>query len=120
MLLALFFGALGQGRYLYRVLKAAPYVLGVCSIPGQGWDRSQDQQSYAMVDAAIVMDHLILAATALGLGTCWVGAFDPRPAREVLGLDDAWEPVAFTPLGYPRGTVVKRGRKPLEDLVIYQ
>jgi nitroreductase len=98
----------------------APYVLGVCSIPEKSWVRSQDRQSYAAVDAAIVMDHLILAATALGLGTCWIGAFDPQAAREVLALDDSWEPVVFTPLGYPRDTAVKRGRKPLNDLVIYQ
>jgi nitroreductase len=96
----------------------APYVLGVCSIPEKCWVR-KDRKSYADVDAAIVMDHIILAATALGLGTCWIGAFDARAAREVLALDETWEPVAFTPLGYPREDAVNRGRKPMEELVIY-
>jgi nitroreductase len=95
----------------------APYVLGVCSIPEQCWVR-KDNKNYSDVDAAIVMDHMILAATSLGLGTCWIGAFDVKAAREVLGLDKSLEPVVFTPLGYPQGTVMNRGRKSLRDLVI--
>jgi nitroreductase len=114
----------GRREELQRIYRqdwfaAAPYVLGVCSIPEKGWVRGQDQQSYAMVDAAIVMDHLVLAATALGLGTCWIAAFDPRAAREILSLDDSWEPVVFTPLGYPDDVAIKRGRKSLDDLVVY-
>ena len=80
----------------------------------------KDQKSYADVDAAIVMDHMILAATALDLGTCWIGAFDSKAAREVLGLDDTLEPVVFTPLGYPREAPVHRDKKVLADLVINQ
>ena len=54
----------------------APLVLGVCSVPAEAWVR-RDGKNYADVDAAIVMDHLVLAAASEGLGTCWVGAFDP-------------------------------------------
>lgn len=97
----------------------APLVLGVCSIPGGCWVRS-DQKNYSDVDAAIVMDHIILAATDQGLGTCWVGAFNLQAAKEVLGLDDSMEPVAFTPLGYTKETVIKKSRKSLDDLVIYK
>lgn len=97
----------------------APYVIGVCAIPGQAWVR-RDQKNYSDVDAAIVMDHIVLAATALGLGSCWVGAFDAAAAKTILGLDETLEPVAFTPLGYPRETGFKKVRKPLEELVVYQ
>jgi len=97
----------------------APVVIGVCSIPGQSWVRSDDK-NYSDVDAAIVMDHIILAATALGLGTCWVGAFNPAAAREVLGLEESWEPVAFTPIGYPQASNPNRPKKPLNELVVYQ
>jgi nitroreductase len=97
----------------------APYILGVCSIPEKCWVRG-DLKSYADVDAAIVMDHMILAATALNLGTCWVGNFDVQVAREVLDLDNTMVPVVFTPLGYPRNTQARPGRKTLEDLVIYR
>jgi len=99
----------------------APLVLGVCSVPREAWARGMfDGKSYADVDAAIVMDHVVLAATALGLGTCWVAAFDPAAAREVLGLPDGVEPVAFTPLGYPADRPGPKERKPLAELVHYE
>lgn len=97
----------------------APYVLCVCSIPEKCWVRS-DKKNYSDVDAAIVMDHIILAATDQGLGTCWIGAFDPQAAKAVLALDDTLEPIAFTPIGYARETTFKKVRKSIEDLVIYK
>lgn len=97
----------------------ASYVLCVCSVPEKCWVRS-DKKVYSDVDAAIVMDHIILAATAEGLGTCWIGAFNPLAAKEVLELDDSLEPIAFTPLGYARETAYTRVRKSPADLVIYR
>ncbi|MDD5018531.1 MAG: nitroreductase family protein [Eubacteriales bacterium] len=96
-----------------------PYVLLVCTVKDACWVR-RDEKSYGDVDSAIVMDHVILAAAAEGLGTCWIGAFDAAAAREVLGLLDGLEPIAFTPLGYEKETAARRGRKSLSDLVIYQ
>ena len=66
------------------------------------------------------MDHLILAATGLGLGTCWVAAFDLAAARDVLDLPDDVQPVAFTPLGYPDKAPARTDRRPLEELVKYE
>lgn len=96
-----------------------PLVIAICGIPAQAWTRS-DGKSYVDVDAAIVMDHLILAATELGLGTCWIGAFDPQAAREVLGLPEGVEPIAFTPLGYPADEPRPKKRKALTELVRYE
>jgi nitroreductase len=76
-----------------------------------------DGKNYGDVDAAIVMDHLTLAAADLGLGTCWVGAFDPVAAREVLGIPEQVDPIAFTPLGYPADQPRAKKRKDLDDLV---
>ena len=99
----------------------APLVIAVCTIPGEAWARASfDGRSYADVDAAIVMDHLVLAAADLGLGTCWVAAFDPDAAREVLGLPDGVEPLLFTPLGFPADQPRPKERKPLADLVRYE
>ncbi len=98
----------------------APLILGVCSIPAKCWVR-KDQKSYADVDVAIVMDHIILAATALGIGTCWIGAFDRQAAKVILDLDNTLEPVVFTPLGYAQvPPPANRVRKSLEELVIYK
>ena len=98
----------------------APLVLCVCGSPGQAWVRRQDGKSYCDVDAAIVMDHIILAATALGLGTCWIGAFDPDAAREVLNIPSELVPIAFTPVGYAADAPGEKRRKELAALVKYE
>lgn len=102
--------------YGRRWFTQAPLVIAVVAIPGEAW-RRMDDKPYDEVDAAIAMDHLILAATALGLGTCWIAAFDPAAAREVLGLPDHVEPIAFTPLGYPDKAPATTDRRPLDELV---
>jgi len=96
----------------------APVVICMCAIPDEAWVRS-DGKNYSDVDAAIVMDHLVLAATDLGLGTCWIGAFDPVAARQVLGVPQQVAPIAFTPLGYPADQPPAKRRKNLDDLVKY-
>ena len=98
----------------------APVVLCVCAIPDQAWTRRQDGKCYCDVDAAIVMDHIILAAAALGLGTCWIGAFNPDAAREVLNLPPEVEPIAFTPLGYAADNPKEKQRKALSAIVKYE
>jgi nitroreductase len=96
-----------------------PLVIGIVALPDQAWSR-RDGVNYAVVDATIAFDHLILAATNLGLGTCWVAAFDPVACREVLSLPHECEPVAFTPLGYPADQPSAKKRKSLADLVRYE
>jgi nitroreductase len=97
-----------------------PLIIGICTFPDRAWVRASDGKSYADVDAAIAMDHLILAAAEIGLGTCWIAAFDPQAAREVLHLPDDMEPVAFTPLGYPADRPPARQRKSLAELIRYE
>ena len=97
----------------------APLVICACAVPAEAWVR-RDGKNYADVDVTIAMDHLILAAANLGLGTCWVGAFDPQAAREVLHLPEGIEPVAFTPLGYPADSAQVKERKALGELVKYE
>jgi nitroreductase len=96
-----------------------PLVIGVVGVPDLAWSR-RDGMNYHVVDATIVMDHLILAAANAGLGTCWIGAFDPDAARDVLNLPDTVEPIAFTPLGYPADELKPKKRKPLSELVRYE
>jgi nitroreductase len=105
--------------YGRRWLLTAPLVLAVVAVPGEAW-RRMDGKPYDEVDATIAMDHMVLAATALGLGTCWIAAFDPDAVREVLELPDEVEPIAITPLGYPDKDRAQTGRRPLEELVRYE
>ena len=114
----------GREKELGRIYRAgwfvkAPLILAVCGLPRQAWTRG-DGKNFGDVDAAIVMDHITLAATELGLGTCWIGAFDARAAREVLGLPEDAEPIVFTPLGYPADEPRPKQRKSLAELVRYE
>ena len=95
-----------------------PLVLCICSLPEEGWFRKKyDKQSYAIVDASIVVDHITLRAADLGVGTCWIGDLNPQIARDFLHLPDEVEPIAFTPLGYPLDKPGDKKRKPIEDLI---
>jgi len=98
----------------------APLVLAICAVTDEAWIRKSDEKCYSFVDTAIVFDHLILAAADLGLGTCWVAAFDPSAARKVLGLPDGVEPVAFTPLGYAADEPKPKQRKEQAALIKYE
>jgi len=97
----------------------APVIICACAKPAEAWQRG-DGKNYADIDVTIAMDHLILAAAAEGLGTCWIGAFRPDRVKSALGLPDDLEPVVMTPLGYPAEQPGPRPRKPLEDLVEYR
>lgn len=97
----------------------APLVICACGVPAEAWVR-EDGTRLHHVDVAIVMDHLILAATELGLGTCWVAAFDVQEARKALGIPMVVEPLVMTPLGYPADEPPSKMRRPTADLVRYE
>lgn len=112
----------GRKQELKRIYGAdwfsdAPIVICVCTLQSESWTR-RDGRCYVDVDAAIVMDHIILQAADLGLGTCWIGAFDLQAAKEVLQVPEGWEPVLFTPLGYPADEPGEKKRRQISELVI--
>jgi len=97
----------------------APVIIVVCADPTKAWVRA-DGEEYWKVDAAIAMEHIVLAATNEGLGTCWIAAFNEEAVRKVLNIPKHVRVVAMTPLGYPdevKGEVVSR--KSLNEIVHY-
>lgn len=68
------------------------------------------------VDVAIAMQTLVLAAAALGYGTCWVGAFDEDAVKEVLEIPHDLKVIALTPLGVPAEKPAQRPRKPFPEV----
>ena len=97
----------------------APIVICAVATPTKGWTR-YDGANYTQVDVAIALDHLILSATELGLGTCWIAAFNPDEARKLLKLPPKVDPLLFTPLGYPNDLPKEKDRKPLSELIRYE
>lgn len=101
-------------------IASAPVVLVLCSLPGRAYVRKTDGKNFAEIDVAIAMEHIQLAATDVGLGACWIGAFDPEDFRAALNLPAEMDPVAATPLGYPNAPLQAHMRKSLEEMVSWR
>ncbi|MHA1618162.1 MAG: nitroreductase family protein, partial [Promethearchaeota archaeon] len=71
---------------------------------------------YYTVDAAIVMQSMILAATNEGLGTCWIGWFDEPEVKSVLSIPESYSVIGITPLGYPASQPSPKDRKKIEEI----
>ena len=71
------------------------------------------------VDLSIAIEHMCLAATSLGLGTCWVCNFNPQALNEALNLDKGLEAIAILPIGYPDDecALPVKQRKPIEQII---
>jgi nitroreductase len=101
--------------------KGAPLVIAACAEPRQAWVRKADGVNYAWVDVTIAVTEMIGAATAEGLGTCWVAAIDPAMVKEMLGIPDGIEVVGLIAIGYPPAELVReeKKRKPLGEIIHY-
>ena len=101
----------------------APVVIIILADHSQSWKRSEGKD-HADIDAAIAVDHMTLAATDRGLGTCWVCNFDKQKTILTLNLPEHLEPVVFLPLGVPdQETDTNRfdsKRKPLKEIVSWE
>ena len=74
-----------------------------------------------LIDTAIAIDHITLAAVEEGLGTCWIGAFDPDRVRSILGIPPAVEVVELLPIGYPKDPApVQKNRLPFDRIVHWE
>jgi nitroreductase len=92
----------------------------IAAISDAQWSGNRPDPSgdlaYFMLDVGIAFEHLVLAATAEGLGTCWIGFFDEEAVKEVLAVKGTNRVVALTPLGYPAESPGARARKPLSEI----
>jgi nitroreductase len=100
-------------------LAQAPVALAFCAHPARSVERYGKRGAglYCLQDATIACAYAQLAATALGLATVWVGAYDDDAVRAVLGVGSDLLPVAVLPIGHAAGEPAERGRRALEDLV---
>ena len=80
----------------------APIIVVACGLPDQAFKQMGGYGNSAEIDVTIVLDHLMLAAVAEGLGTCWIGAFDEAEVKRLLEVPHQAKVVALTPLGYPK------------------
>lgn len=72
------------------------------------------------VDVSIATTCMMLEAYEQGLGTCWLGHFDEKMVKDILGIPEKVRVVAMTPLGYPAESPAQRPRKRLDEIVCYE
>ena len=88
------------------VAECSAYIVGV----------AQRGVYYSTVDMAIALDHLSLRAVELGLGTCWIGDFEPEKVSRILGIPDEREVTICMTVGYPAESPRAHSRKQLSEL----
>lgn len=75
-------------------------------------------KAYLSMNVAIAVEHIVLKAVDLGLGSCWLGRFDRDKLKEYLKLDETIYPVVLLPVGYPDQSPKQRPRLSLDQLML--
>jgi nitroreductase len=97
----------------------APVVIAACA-ETNGHVMTCGQACYP-IDVAIALDHMTLAAAELGLGTCWIGAFDENRVKQILNIPAEIRVVTLMPLGYPSdSSMANKKRLPFKEIVRYE
>ncbi len=101
------------------LIEEAPVVIAVCADEArssQGYG-SRGANLYCIQDTAAATQNMLLAAHALGLGACWIGAFQEEIVRKVLNTPVHVRPVAIIPVGYPAESPTPRRRRLVSEIV---
>jgi nitroreductase len=94
-----------------RFVKEAPTVIVGCADV-----KSLMTGKWAVVDTTIAMENMVIAAWALGIGSCWIGACNEQKVKEMLKIPKDWKVVALVTLGYPSEQPKQKRKKPIEEL----
>jgi len=102
-------------------IKKAPVIIAVCGDHSKSWKR-KDGKDHCDIDIAIAVDHMTLAAADIGLGTCWVCAFDAEKCHSALNLPENLEVIVLLPMGYPAvdNKEQEKKRKNITDIVSWE
>lgn len=108
-----------QAALYQEFIAQAPVVLAFFAHPEVSAVKynQRGEELYSVQDATIACAYAQLAATALGLGTVWVGAFDDQAVAQVLGADREWRPIALLPIGYSDESPPPTTRRSLGEVV---
>ena len=109
--------ALAKASYDQNFIIEAPVAIVVCvDFRIKKKYGSRGKELYSPMDCAASIQNLMLTACSLGLGTCWVGAFDEDEATEILNLPEHLRPVAIIPVGYANEKPDRRDRLDIKDV----
>lgn len=111
--------ALAAAAYGQNFIAKAPITIVICGDAERSASRYADRgrELYVLQDTAAATENLLVAATALGYGSCWIGAFDEDEASQALALPNKLRPVAMVPIGLPAKKPTLSERRPIRDIV---
>jgi nitroreductase len=97
-------------------------VIIVCANENRSSERYgvRGKSLYCIQDTAAALQNIHLTAYSLGLGTCWIGAFNEEEARRTLKIPQGIRPVAIVPVGYPTETARLPKKRPFDQIVHYE
>ena len=103
-------------------IEEAPVVIVVCAdVERSSWGYgSRGANLYCLQDTAAATENMLLAAQALGLATCWVGAFHEDAVAKVINTPRNVRPVAIVPVGFPAEKPNPPPRRSIKELVHYE
>ena len=99
-----------------KFVSQAPVTIAICA-NNTDYTMTCGQKAYT-IDAAIAAEHIVLQATEMGLGTCWIGAFFHDEIANLINLPHDYKIVALLPVGYPEIEKGKRNLKSIEEIVV--
>ena len=115
--------ALVRAAYNQDFIGQAPVTIVICANAEQSAARygERGRELYCLQDTAAAVENILLASVALGLGACWVGAFDEKKTAQALNLPGGHQPVAIVPVGKPfeTGPTTRTRRGPMQSVVSY-
>lgn len=97
----------------------APLYILASVMKDEQWVR-RDKKPHGDIDVAIAVEHLCLAATEQGLGTCWVCNFDAQRCHELFQMEETEEPIAIVPIGYPAPADVNRTTRKAPEQIFFE
>jgi len=104
-----------------KFLEKAPVIIVCCTTNGN--DVYQNGHSQGIIDTAIAVDHITLAAVEEGLATCWVSNFNTEQVKEILRIPEEIDVIEMVALGYPEQEESSlprdhaKIRRPLEEIL---
>ncbi len=109
---------LANAAFGQSFLARAPVVFVVCAEPeaSAAYYGERGRSLYCIQDTAAAVENLLLAATSLGYGSCWIGAFSEGAARGALDIPNHLRPVALVPVGIGRSAGKSPPRYPKSEI----
>jgi len=117
-------GAAPLGAATNKWMRLAPVIIVCCGKEDVLYHKSAGRlfdKDFFKIDIAIAVEHIVLTAKELGLGTCWAGWFDERKIKNILRIPSGTHVIALLPVGYPKGAwPAAKKRKSMDEIVSFE